>query len=114
MRRRAQYTISWRQHSLAMSTIAAERTTRRPGIYGGKACVAGHRIRVMDIVGMYDQMQMSPVEIVEQLPTLTLSDVHSALAYYYDHMDEIQEDIRRNAEVAEQLRARFPSTLSRK
>jgi hypothetical protein len=57
---------------------------------------------------------MCPGEIVGQLPTLTLSDVHSALAYYYDHMDEIQEDIRQNAEVAEQLRARFPSSLSRK
>ena len=54
------------------------------------------------------------VEIVEQLPKRTLSEVHSALAYRYDHMDEIQEDIRQNAEVAEQLRARFPPTLSRK
>jgi uncharacterized protein (DUF433 family) len=63
---------------------------------------------------MYDQMGMPPVEIVEQLRTLTLSDVHSALAYYYDHIDEIQEDIRQNAEVGEQLRARFPSILPRK
>ena len=63
---------------------------------------------------MYDHMRMSPVEMVEHLPTLTLSDVHSALAYYYDHTDEIREDIGQNAEVAEQLRARFPSTLSRK
>jgi len=65
----------------------------------------------MDIVILYDQMGLSPAQIVEELPTISLSDVHSALAYYYDHVDEIQDDIRENAEVAERLRSRFPSSL---
>jgi uncharacterized protein (DUF433 family) len=68
----------------------------------------------MDIVVLYDQMRMTPLEIVEQFPTITLSDVHSSLAYYYDHMDEIQEDIAQEADVAEQLRSRFPSKIARK
>jgi uncharacterized protein (DUF433 family) len=52
---------------------------------------------------------MSPDEIVEAYPELSLSDVHAALAYYFDNVDEIRNDIRRNDEIAEQLRTGFPS-----
>jgi len=65
----------------------------------------------MDIVILYEDLGMTPSEIVEQFPSITLSDVHSGLAYYYDHHDEIQSDIDQNAEVAEQLRSRFTSVL---
>ena len=66
----------------------------------------------MDIVLLYDGMGLTPVEIVEQFPTINLSDVHSALAYYYDHIDEIRDDIGQNADIAEQLRSRFPSAMT--
>ena len=48
---------------------------------------------------------MSPDEIVSEYPTLTLSDVHAALAYYYDHRDELDQDIREDEKFVEQLRA---------
>jgi uncharacterized protein (DUF433 family) len=35
---------------------------------------------------------MSPDEIVSAYPTLTLSDVHAALAYYHDHRADIKSD----------------------
>jgi uncharacterized protein (DUF433 family) len=95
-----------------MSTVSTERITKRAGICGGRACIAGHRIRVMDIVVLYDQMGMTPAEIIDQFPTITLSDVHSAMAYYYDHMDEIQDDISQEADVAERLRSHFPSKIT--
>ena len=94
-----------------MSNVITERITKTPGVCGGKACIAGHRIRVMDIAIWYDHMGMSADEIVTAYPTITLSDVHAALAYYYDHIEEIREDIRRNGELAEQFRAQFPSKL---
>jgi hypothetical protein len=28
------------------------------------------------------------------VPSITLAEVHAALAYYYDHREEIQEEIR--------------------
>jgi hypothetical protein len=68
----------------------------------------------MDIAIMYELQGMSPDEIVEQYPSITLSDVHAALAYYYDNTEEIQEDIRRNEEVAEMYRSQFPSKLKEK
>jgi len=57
--------------------------------------VVGHRIRVMDIVIWNEDLSMSPDEIVAASPKLTLSDVHAALTYYLDNVEEIRNDIRR-------------------
>lgn len=65
----------------------------------------------MDIAIWYEQMGMSPDEIVSQIPTMVLSDVHAALAYYYDHIDEIRDDIRLNDQIAEQFRKQYPSKV---
>jgi uncharacterized protein (DUF433 family) len=97
-----------------MSTVITDRVTRTPGICGGRAGVAGHRIRVMDIVIRHEDLGMSPDEITSVYPGLNLSDVHAALAYYFDNVDEIRADILHNNEIAEQLRASFPSKLKTK
>lgn len=97
-----------------MPNVTTERITKNPEIFGGKACLAGHRIRVMDIVFWHDDLNMSPDEIVEAYPDLSLSDVHSALAYYFDNLEEIRNDLRHNDELADQLRSRFPSKLKEK
>ena len=97
-----------------MANVITERITRNPEIFGGKACVAGHRIRVMDIVIWHENLGLSPDEIVISYPELTLSDVHAALTYYFDNVDEIRKDIRQNDELADQLRAHFPSKLKEK
>src|SRR3954451_14799262 len=61
---------------------------------GGKPRLDGHRITVKHVVLDYQRAGMSPDEIVSAYPSLTLSDVHAALAYYYDHQAEIDADIR--------------------
>ena len=38
-------------------------------------------------------MGMSVDEILTTLPHLTPSQVHSALAYYFDHQEEIESDL---------------------
>jgi uncharacterized protein (DUF433 family) len=75
-----------------MMTVSKEHITKTPGVCGGRACIAGHRIRVMDIVVWHEQRGMSPGEIAQQYPTITLADVYAALAYYHDHRDEIEAD----------------------
>jgi uncharacterized protein (DUF433 family) len=37
----------------------------------------------------------SPEEICRQHEGLKLAEVHAAMAYYYDHRDEIDEEIQR-------------------
>jgi uncharacterized protein (DUF433 family) len=97
-----------------MTVVSKEHIAKTPGICGGKACIAGHRIRVMDIVVMHERAGMSPDEIVDQFPSITLADVHAALAYYFDHRDEIEAEFRREREIADQMKSRFPSKLQEK
>jgi uncharacterized protein (DUF433 family) len=98
----------------AMAPVITDRITKTAGICGGKACIAGHRVRVMDIVVRHEDLGLSPDELVAAYPELSLSDVHAALAYYFDNVDEIRNDIRRNDEIASELRASFPSKLKMK
>src|SRR5262245_17866659 len=97
-----------------MTNVIAEHITKTPGVCGGKACVAGTRVRVMDILIWHEHLGWSADEIVSQIPAVTLSDVHAALAYYFDNREEIEEDIRRNDEIAEKFRAQYPSKLKEK
>src|SRR5688572_7136614 len=59
------------------------------GAGGPKARIAGHNIRVEDVVGWHEGQGMLPAEIVEHFPTITQADVHAALAYYWDHKEEL-------------------------
>ena len=68
---------------------------------GGRAVVAGTRIRVSLILACYRQ-GMTAEQIVEQYPHLRLADVHDALAYAYDHPDEIEADLAADDEIAAQ------------
>jgi uncharacterized protein (DUF433 family) len=75
-----------------MSTaIAYPHISSDPDICGGVPCIAGSRIPVRTI-GAYAQAGISPQEIVEvHYPWLTLSEVFSALSYFYDHFAEVVE-----------------------
>jgi uncharacterized protein (DUF433 family) len=97
-----------------MMNVITEHITKTPGVCGGKACVAGTRVRVMDIVIWHEHLGWGADEIVSQIPSITLSDVHAALAYYFDNREEIEEDIRRNDEIVEKFRAQNPSKLKEK
>jgi uncharacterized protein (DUF433 family) len=97
-----------------MSTTAENRITSTPDVNGGKACIAGHRVRVLDIVARHEHQHMPPDEIVSHTPSITLADVHAALAYYFDHLDEIQEEMRQERERAETFRRSQTSPLEAK
>lgn len=92
-------------------TTNIKQVTKQIRICSGKACVAESRVRVMDVVICYEHLRMTADEIVAAYPNITLSDVHTALAYYFDNLDEIRDDIRRNDELAGKFRARFPAKL---
>jgi uncharacterized protein (DUF433 family) len=54
---------------------------KKPGVCGGRACIAGHRIRVADIVAWHEKRGYCPDEIMALFPGITLADVYAALAY---------------------------------
>lgn len=62
--------------------------TRKPGVRGGKAHIQGARIGVPDVVGLLQNGET--VESVTRcFPGLTRAQVYECLAYYEDHMAEI-------------------------
>ena len=97
-----------------METPTGDRITKTPGVCGGRACIAGHRVRVLDIVAWHEHQGMTSDDIVSQVPSLTLADVHAALAYYFDHMAEIQEEMRTERELVEKCRGNHPSLVEAK
>lgn len=71
-------------------------TNRR--IAGGSPIIKGTRITVRTVAGYY-QMGMSVDEILSTLQHLTPAQVHSALAYYFDHQAEIDREIREHVNI---------------
>lgn len=58
----------------------------------------------LDVLLQYWRLGMSPDDIVRGLDSLTLADVHGALAYYFRHRIEIDEYLSQRAEASEDLR----------
>ncbi len=83
------------------------------GVAGGKPRITGHRITVQDIVVWHERLGLSADEIATQY-SLSLPDVYAALAYYYDHQQEIDGAIWADEEFMAKLRQRTPSKLSAK
>jgi uncharacterized protein (DUF433 family) len=97
-----------------MLATIKEHIDATPSVCGGKPRIAGHRIRVQDVVIWHEQQGMSPDEIVSTYPGITLADVHAALAYYFDHRDEIQHDIEDERRFVEEVRRNTPSLIEEK
>lgn len=59
----------------------------------GRPCIAGTRVRVMDIVAAHEQ-GVSPIDLQDYFATraLTLAEIYAALAYYNDHKQEVEAD----------------------
>jgi uncharacterized protein (DUF433 family) len=97
-----------------MSQTANMHIEITPGVCEGKPRIAGHRIRVQDIALWHEFQGLSPEEIVGRFPQLSLAEVHAALAYYFDHRDQIQREIQEDQEFAENLKSAMPSKLASK
>ena len=97
-----------------MSNIKSEHIEITPGVCGGKPRIAGHRIRVEDIVIWHERMGLSPDEIVSQYPTIALADVYAALAYYHDHFEEIRQQMREDEKFARAMQEKTPSLVRQK
>ena len=66
--------------------------------------VAGTTIKVVEIVVSQQAYGWSPEEIHFQYPHLSMSQIYSALAYYWDYRSEMDVDIQRRFDFAEDFR----------
>lgn len=97
-----------------MDDVISKHICKTPGVCGGRACIAGHRIRVIDIVVWHELRGYSPDEIVNMFPGISLGDVHAALAYYFDNLQEIKADFSADEIAVKEILAKYPSKLSSK
>lgn len=65
---------------------------RRPGLHGGRPCVAGTGVTVRRIAVLHN-MGETPEEVAANFGHLSLAQVHAALTYYYANKAEIDADL---------------------
>lgn len=97
-----------------MTAVISEHIKIAPGFCGGKPHIAGHRIKVQDIVIWHEDMGMEPDEILYHYPSITLADVYAALTYDRDNRQEIRRQIREDEGFVRQMQAQIPSLLQEK
>lgn len=88
--------------------------SRKPGVCGGKACIDGHRVRVLDIVWWHDRLGLSADEIVHKIPSISATQVHAAMAYYFEHVGEVNDEMHGEVEVVRAAMERHPSLLAKR
>lgn len=74
-----------------MSKTDLRNVERDPARCGGRPVIGGTRIRVSGVLTHY-RNGMTVEEIVQQYPSLRPADVHDALAYAYDHLEEMEAE----------------------
>jgi uncharacterized protein (DUF433 family) len=98
-------------HEPHVTPHPVEHVVSTPGTCGGKPRIAGSRIRVQDVAVWHEAWGQSPEEIVTSFPQLTLAQVHAALAYYYDHREEIRQQMRDAEAFVEAFKRQYPSKV---
>src|SRR5437588_13102351 len=80
----------------------------------GVAWIDGTKTKVLEIVMDKLTYGWSPEEIsFQHYGTLSLSQIHAAFSYYYDHQAEIDADIAKQAKDYEAQRLGAPETPGR-
>jgi len=72
-------------------------------ICGGSPVIKGTRTRVVDIAIEYEYLNRIPDEIVNAHPHLKLEQVHDALSYYYENRNELDEKIKKDKQLVQEL-----------
>jgi len=76
----------------SLSTSHIELRTNRDGQL--RAYIMGTRVRVQDIVSDHERHGLSPEQIAREHPHLSLAQIHAALAFYFDHRQEVLNDMK--------------------
>ena len=80
----------------------------------GVAWITGANVKVIEVALDKIAHGWSPEEMHFQHPNLSLAQIHSALAYYYENQERLDDEIARREREVEALIAESPNRLSRK
>ncbi len=78
---------------MAATILSIDLIASDPNVRGGRPCIAGTGVRVLDIAAAMIFHDQTPDDIATAYD-LSLAQVYAALAYYYAHKADIDADIR--------------------
>jgi uncharacterized protein (DUF433 family) len=96
-----------------MELVLEKHIESNEGVRGGKPCLTGTRISVSDVVIWHLRMGQSLEEIAAHRD-LSLAGLYAAIAYYYDHRADIDEEIEKTRIFYETMKKTAPSLLREK
>jgi uncharacterized protein (DUF433 family) len=65
--------------------------------------IEGTSMKIVELISSIKAYGWTADELLQNYPHLSLSKIHSALAYYWDHQQSIDEDLERRNQYATQL-----------
>jgi uncharacterized protein (DUF433 family) len=79
----------------------------------GVPMIAGTTMKVVELITSYLAYGWSAEEMHLQYPYLSLGQIHSALAYYWDHREEVEADITRRLNYVDEMQHKSTVSLLR-
>jgi uncharacterized protein (DUF433 family) len=98
---------------MASNVALDELIMMTPGVRGGKPRIADRRITVADVAIWHEYHGWSADQIAREF-TLSLTQVHAALAYYFAHRDEVEDSIKEDVALADAIRRANPSLIKQR
>ena len=87
---------------------------RKKGVRRGAPVIEGTGIQVMDIAVRYHLLSHTIDEVLAVYPDLTISQVHDALSYYYDHKEEMDRQWKESMEKVGEIKRKHKSVMEGK
>ncbi|MEQ8169334.1 MAG: DUF433 domain-containing protein [Candidatus Eremiobacterota bacterium] len=77
--------------------------------------ISGTTTKVVELVMEHIAYGWSPEEIHLQHPYLSLGKIYSALGYYWDHVEQLNQDIEQRMQMADKIQQEMkPSILKQR
>ena len=74
----------------------------------GTALIAHTGVKVVEMIKSHLAFQWGPEELSHQYPHLSLGQIYSALAYYWDHKDQMDAKLAKRAAMSDAIEAETP------
>lgn len=76
--------------------------------------IAGTTMKVVELITSVKAYGWTPEQLHENYPHVSMSQIYSALAYYWDRQAELDRDMERRYQFAEKLRREAGESLAAK
>jgi uncharacterized protein (DUF433 family) len=91
-------------HSLKIMTLTTTEYKHIQLNENNVPIIAGTTMKVVELITSVKAYQWTPEELHENYPHVSLSKIHAALSYYWDHQQELDAEMERIEEWVDKMR----------